>query len=86
MKEFPLQLLDDLLVVRPEDTSSAVKGIILPDWSRTLRGPVLAVGPGCQVVKKLDNIVFGAATGMESVFDGVAVRIMREGDVDAVLE
>lgn len=90
---FKQKLIGDLIAVQPIDVTPS--RILLPDWQRTLRGKVLAIGPGaplpkggftpmeCQVG---DLVVFGAATGMESSYRGAAIRIMRDSDVDAVLE
>jgi chaperonin GroES len=69
--------------------------ILLPDWQRTLEGTVVAVGPGAPLTTGAlgpmtcrvgDHVLFGAATGMESVYKGATIRIMRDTDVDAVLE
>jgi co-chaperonin GroES (HSP10) len=77
MKEFPMQLLGDLVAVLPESVRQTGP-IILPDWQRSLTGSVLACGPDCIELKTGDRIRFGAASGMESVFDGAAIRIMSE--------
>jgi co-chaperonin GroES (HSP10) len=86
LKDFPMLLLGDLVAVLPESTVLA-SGITLPDWSRSLWGSVLARGPDCTEVKVGDVVNFGAASGIESVFDGAAIRIMREErDILAVRE
>lgn len=90
---FQSECVRDLIAVRPDEYKPGK--IALPDWQRTLKGFVLAVGPGrpnrngkglapmeCQVG---DYIQFGAAAGMESQYDGVAIRLMRDSDVDLVL-
>jgi co-chaperonin GroES (HSP10) len=84
--KFPIQLLADLVAVQPK--SVAQRGaIFLPDWNRSLQGVVLAIGPDCTEVKVGDAITFRATSGMESVFNGVAIRIMKEKeDIDMVLE
>lgn len=93
MVKFTQKLIGDMIAVEPE-AQPRDKKILLPDWQRTLRGTVLAVGPGkplyngetapmqCQVG---DTIVFGAATGMESQYKGALIRIMRDEDADAVV-
>jgi co-chaperonin GroES (HSP10) len=96
MKEivFKQQLIGDLIAVQPMDPKPT--RILLPDWQRTLRGKVLAIGPGaplpdgsgiapmeCQVG---DYVVFGAATGMETSYCGEMIRIMKDTDPDAVVE
>ena len=94
MLEFKQRPFGDLIVVEmaraPRD-----QRILLPDWQRTLEGVVVATGPGnrlyngklvrprCKVGNK---VIFGAATGMESTYCGVPVRIMHDTDVDCVLE
>lgn len=85
MKEFPLQLLGEMIAVAPDPKPPGQK-ILLPDWSRCLQGCVIAIGPDCHTVARGDTISFAATAGMESVFDGVAIRIMRESDVDFVVE
>lgn len=91
---FQSECVRDLIAVRPEELKPSK--IALPDWQRTLKGVVLAVGPGkpnrngiglapmeCQVG---DYVHFGAAVGMESSYDGVLIRILRDSDVDMVEE
>jgi chaperonin GroES len=72
------------------------EGVIkLPDWQRTLRGEVIAVGPGrmlplgerapmeCRVG---DTVSFAATAGMDSDYGvGKRIRLMRDSDVDAVV-
>lgn len=93
MVKFTQKLIGDMIAVEPETQPRGSK-VLLPDWRRTLRGVVIAVGPGaplyngktapmqCQVG---DTIVFGAATGMESQYKGVQIRVMRDSDADAVV-
>lgn len=85
MKEFPMQLLEELVAVLPESKLPGTK-ILVPDWSRCLKGKIIGTGPDCTEVKTGDVVSFGAATGMESVFDGATIRIMRESDIDFVEE
>lgn len=90
---FTQRLIGDMVAVEPE---TQPKGKIqLPDWQRTLRGKVVAVGPGlplsngkfaplyCSVG---DTVIFGAAVGMESQYQGALLRVMHDTDVDAVVE
>jgi co-chaperonin GroES (HSP10) len=83
MKDFPMQLLGELVAVLPEP--AAKTKVILPDWQKSLFGRVLAFGPEAKDVKIGDKVNFGAATGMESVLDGAAIRIMRESEIDFIL-
>ena len=79
---FPVDLFRDFVAVRYLEPEGKLR---LPDWQRTLRGPVIGVGPKVTSVAVGDVVLFGAAKGMESVVDNVPVRIMREDDLDAVL-
>ena len=89
---FPMQLVGELVAVQPDE---AERGRVLkPDWEKTLTGTVVAIGPGKTLrdgalapmsVAVGDKIVFGAAIGMESVFNGKPLRIMRDGEIDVVL-
>jgi co-chaperonin GroES (HSP10) len=86
-----MQLLGELIAVRYVPVKAAV---LLPDWQRTLIGTVLAVGPGRPLIdggaapmktQPGDVVVFGAAVGMESVYNGEAIRILRDSEVDLVV-
>jgi len=84
----------DLIVVEMDDAAPGT--IKLPDWARTLSGTVVAVGPGAPIpggtdtapmqTKVGDRVIFGAAAGMDSVYKNRAVRVMRDSDVDMVVE
>ena len=92
MTEFKQHLMSDFVAIEPDRVDAKSK-ILLPDWQRILRGTVLAIGPGrmlasgkqapmaCEVG---DRVIFGAATGMESSYQGTLIRIMHDEDVDAV--
>lgn len=92
--DFKQRCVGDLIAVRPEEVKPSK--VLLPDWQRTLKGFVLAVGPGRQNRKGTglepmeckvgDYITFGAAVGMESTYDGALIRIMRDRDVDGVID
>jgi chaperonin GroES len=85
-------LLDDFVVIKMIDEPQG--RIKLPDWQRTLRGEVVAVGPGkllysgarapmeCAVG---DTVTFAATAGMDTSYRGKAVRLMHDYDVDVVL-
>jgi chaperonin GroES len=90
--DFSQKLLDDLVAVELLDK---VEGVIkLPDWQRTLRGEIIAVGPGrmlplgerapmeCSVG---DIVTFAATAGMDSDYGvGKKIRLMRDTDVDTI--
>ena len=90
--KFPIDLIGELVAVQPELPHARIR---MPDWQRSLEGVVLAVGPGKPLidgthapmnVKVGDRVTFGAAAGMESVVNGHMIRVMRESDIDMVLE
>ena len=67
----------------------------MPDWKRELKGRVVATGPGRPLyhgghapmqTEVGDRVTFGAAKGMEAVRNGRQLRILRDSDIDAVLE
>ena len=91
--DFSQRLLDDWIAVELLDKADGV--IKLPDWQRTLRGEVVAVGPGrmlplgerapmeCRIG---DTVSFAATAGMDSDYGvGKKIRLMRDSDVDAVV-
>jgi len=89
--EYNQQLLGDLIVVEMiETTPSRIK---LPDWQRTLKGRVIAVGPGrmlpygerAPMATAVGDVVsFKATAGMDADYGvGQKIRIMRDTDVDA---
>lgn len=92
---FKQRLLDDFVVVRLQQSDELPTNIKLPDWQRTLRGYIVAVGPGkmlysgerapmaCTVG---DLVSFVATAGMDTSYAGhTNVRLMRDENVDAVL-
>ncbi len=92
--EFKQILLNDLIVVELIDIPQG--RIKLPDWTRTLRGTVIAAGPGkllnngkrASMASSVgDTVSFAATAGMDSDYGtGRKCRIMRDTDIDAVLE
>jgi len=91
---FTQLLLDDLIAVALQDKAEG--RVLLPDWQRILRGEVVAVGPGrmlplgerapmeCRVG---DIVSFAATAGMDSDYGvGKKIRLMRDTDVDAIVE
>lgn len=92
--DFKQTLLDDMIVVALLEEPAAQGRIKLPDWQRTLRGEVTAVGPGRMLpfggrapmeTRVGDIVTFSATAGMDSDFGiGRKVRLMRDPDVDTV--
>jgi chaperonin GroES len=90
--DFGQRLLDDLIAVALLDKAEGV--IKLPDWQRTLRGEVVAVGPGrmlplgeCAPMETRvgDIVTFAATAGMDADYGvGRKVRLMRDTDIDTV--
>jgi chaperonin GroES len=91
--DFSQRLLDDLIAVALLDKAEGV--IKLPDWQRTLRGEVIAVGPGRMLplgerapmeTSVGDIVTFAATAGMDSSYGiGKNIRLMRDSDADAIL-
>lgn len=89
-----MELFDDMIMVQPDEPTLA-KRIVLPKWSKGLQGKIVNAGPGMQLangkripmeVKVGDTVSFGAATGMESVYKGQSIRMMRQTDILGVVE
>lgn len=78
---FPLKLIGELIAVRINGPESPV---LLPDWKRSLTGSVLAKGHQAKSIAIGDLVSFGAAVGMDSVYDGVDVRILKQDDIDFI--
>jgi co-chaperonin GroES (HSP10) len=83
MQSFPINLIGELVAVQPNPAESRIS---LPDWKRALNGKILAVGPEVQSAKCGDTVYFGAAVGMDSVFSGQEIRILKEQDIDFIYE
>jgi len=81
--KFPINLIGELLVVTPEYDQGPIR---LPDWKRSLKGTVIARGPNARNVSEGQIVSFGAAVGMDSVFAGQEVRILKEQDLDFVYD
>lgn len=91
---FRQTLLDDFIVVALLEEPASQGRIKLPDWQRTLRGEVTAIGPGRMLpyggrapmaTAVGDIVTFAATAGMDTDYGvGRKVRMMRDVDVDAV--
>ncbi|MBF0477732.1 MAG: co-chaperone GroES [Deltaproteobacteria bacterium] len=91
----PLQ--DRILVVRLEEQLVTAGGIIIPDTAKEKpqRGKVVAAGPGRTKddgtkipldVKAGDKVLFSKYSGSEVKIEGVEHLIMREDDIQAIIE
>ena len=95
MKIQPLS--DHVFVESSKEEAKTKSGIVLPDTAekeKTMRGKVVAVGPGKvsdagglipMSVKKGDLVVFTKYTPHELKVDGKEYLVVREGEILAVL-
>jgi chaperonin GroES len=95
MKLKPLQ--DRVLVLRVEEESKTMGGIIIPDSAKEkpAEGKVVAVGDGKigddgqrieLELKEGDRILFGKYSGTEVKIEGEEYIIMRQDDVLGIVE
>lgn len=90
-------LYDRVVVKRQEEESKSAGGIIIPDSAaeKPSQGEVVAVGEGkplengevrALAVKVGDKVLFGKYSGTEVKIDGDDLLIMREDDIQAIVE
>ncbi|EQD65311.1 Chaperonin Cpn10 [mine drainage metagenome] len=95
MKLRPLH--DRVIVKRLEEERVSAGGIVIPDSAaeKPSRGKVIAAGPGkvndegkvrALDVKAGDTILFGKWSGTEVKIDGEELLVMKEEDIQAVIE
>ena len=95
MKIRPLH--DRVIVKRLEEERVSAGGIVIPDSAaeKPTRGKVIAAGPGRVNdegkvrpldVKAGDTILFGKWSGTEVKIDGEELLVMKEEDIQAVIE
>jgi len=95
MKLRPLQ--DRILVKRIEEEAKTAGGIFIPDTAKEKpqKGEIVAVGNGKKTedgkvipmdVKVGDQVLFGKYAGTEIKVEGQEYLIMREEDIQAVIE
>lgn len=95
MKVRPLQ--DRVLVQALEEKESKKGGIIIPDSAKEkpMEGKVIAVGKGKVgddgkrvplEVKKGDKVIYGKYAGTEIKIDGEEYLLMREDDIQGIIE
>ncbi len=95
MKLRPLH--DRVIVKRLEEERVSAGGIVIPDSAaeKPSRGKVIAAGPGKVNdegrvrpldVKAGDTILFGKWSGTEVKIDGEELLVMKEEDIQAVIE
>jgi chaperonin GroES len=90
--------LHDRIIVRTDEPEKVTKGgihLVTSGKEAQRRGEVLAVGPGIYsqagtfietTLKPGDRVIFGSYAGTEIKIEGETYRVMREGDVAAVIE
>lgn len=89
------QMLHDRVAVVPDEPVTQLGSIIIPDAhaQSTLRGTVIAVGPGRIKNEKMvpmqvragDRVLYGWG-GHESVIDGQKCLVFHEDDILAVID
>ena len=90
-------LHDRVVVKRVEEETTSAGGIVLPGSAaeKPSQGEVVAVGPGKTLdngevrelaVKTGDKVLFGKYSGTEVKIDGDDLLVMREDDIQAVVE
>ncbi|MGM0564468.1 MAG: co-chaperone GroES [Pseudomonadota bacterium] len=90
-------LYDRVVVKRQEEESKSAGGIIIPDSAaeKPAQGEIVAVGEGkplengevrALAVKVGDTVLFGKYSGTEVKVDGEDLLIMREDDIQAIVE
>ena len=95
MKLRPLH--DRVIVKRLEEERVSAGGIVIPDSAaeKPSRGKVIAAGPGkvndegkvrALDVKAGDTILFGKWSGTAVKIDGEELLVMKEEDIQAVIE
>jgi chaperonin GroES len=93
-----LQPLHDRIIVKPLPPEEVSKGgiILAPKAQETPQeGTVIAAGPGITndkgelvplSVKAGDRVIFGKYSGSETEIDGERVIVMREADIQCIVE
>ncbi|MDR0434612.1 MAG: co-chaperone GroES [Gracilibacteraceae bacterium] len=93
-----LRPLGDRVIIKAMEKEEKSKGgIIMPDTAKEkpLEGEIIAVGPGKldddgkrlpMDVKVGDKVIYSKYSGTEIKFDGEEYLILRESDVQAVVE
>ena len=88
---------DRVVVRRVKEEQKTSGGIIIPDTAqeKPQEGVVIAVGPGAlnqsgkripPEVKEGDSVLFGKWNGTEVKIDGEELVIMKESDINGIIE
>lgn len=88
---------DRVVVRRLKEEQQSAGGIIIPETAqeKPQEGEIIAVGPGAfddngkrisPEVKEGDFVLFGKWTGTEVKIDGEELLIMRESDINGIIE
>ena len=84
--DLSLEPLDDYLVVHPSDEETETRtGLIVPASTATdcRTGIVTAVGPEASGLEPGDKVLFPKGAGFDVRLAGVAVKVLRRGDLIA---
>ena len=88
MSKTKIQLLDNRVMIKPEDPETKTKsGIIIPDTAKEkhLFGTVTNVGADCTVLQDGDKVMYGQYAGNEIKFNDTTQIWMRESDVVGII-
>ena len=88
---------DRVVVRRVKDEQKSAGGIIIPETAqeKAQEGVIVAVGPGAlneagkripPEVKEGDFVLFGKWSGTEVKIDGEELLIMKESDINGIIE
>lgn len=96
MRKISITPILDRIIVEPFKKKETTTGIIVPEISteKTIRGVVLAVGPGRLLngvqqkisVKVSDVVLFNKHTGSEVVIEGVELFVISEDDIIGIVD
>lgn len=81
-----LEPLDDYVVVEPVDEEAETRsGLIIPQSAEAQcrSGIVIDRGPEAAGVERADKVLFPRAAGFDVRLGGIAVKVLRRGDLIA---
>lgn len=90
MKQLPMPLRDQLLILRDESEEVTAGGVIKPDTvveaERPNEGVVLAIGRLVEDVRVGDRVIISAYGGVELMHDEKIHLLAKESNVLAIIE